>query len=132
MENPLAVLAEWENVKNKAAQLAVKEKEMRQELFEHFFPDYTHEKGSIQYPLSEGYFLVGAQGVNRKLRSKQEYYEKKQENPVLIRKCFEEKPSLNKARYNKLEEREKRIINNLLIETPALPTLKIVAPKTKE
>ena len=127
MENPLAVLAEWENVKNEAARLAVKEKEMRQELFEHEIVFFQYF-----YYGSEGYFLEGAQGVNRKLRSKQEYYEKKQENPVLIRKCFEEKPSLNKARYNKLEEREKRIINNLLIETPALPTLKIVAPKTKE
>lgn len=134
------LLAAWERTANEAKELKALEMKLRNEVLKEFFDfDYDDRKGTTNYPLPNNHKLKAVFKLNYKLENKDGEtltmmgeLERAGLVPELVNRLVKWKPELSVSEYNKLSPEHKEIVDNVLVTTPATPSIEIVAPKERK
>lgn len=128
-----AMLKEWEEAVDLAAQYKATENELRRQIFARSFPN--PKEGMNRLPLLDGRTIKADYKINRKLEEAtlpaclQAVKEYGAANADLLVRY---KPELSITEWRALSDEAKLIFADAVIATPGLPTLEIETPKAKK
>jgi len=131
----MKLLEEWRLAKAEAdavKPIIAKEQELRKQVFAAFYP--TPKEGTNTLDLAEGWKLKGVYKLDRKIdeAALPAVTEQLREMGVNADTLVKWTPSLKTAIYKELTAEQRAVFDQALIIKPGLPTIELVAPKTKE
>lgn len=134
-EEQMKLLEEWRLAKAEAdavKPIIAKEQELRKQVFAAFYPD--PKEGTNTLNLAEGWKLKGVYKLDRKIdeAALPAVTEQLREMGVNTDTLVKWTPSLKTAIYKELTAEQRAVFDQALIIKPGLPTIELVAPKTKE
>ena len=134
-EEQMKLLEEWRLAKAEAdavKPIIAKEQELRKQVFAAFYP--TPKEGTNTLDLAEGWKLKGVYKLDRKIdeAALPAVTEQLREMGVNADTLVKWTPSLKTAVYKELTAEQRAVFDQALIIKPGLPTIELVAPKTKE
>lgn len=134
-----ALIVDWQR---KAQQLqALKEEEAiaRAKVVGFFFEDYTDKAGTENFDLTQGYKIKLVFGQNYSLPAKNNGEAVKavieklnklgDDGKFIAERLFRWKPELSKTEWDALTPSMKRIVQPVVTQKAAMPSVEIVAPK---
>lgn len=135
-EATLLLLKEWSEIRAKAAELAIRESELRDQLFNNAFPEVAKDnnaKGTFNKALPNGWKLKLEAKFNVNV-DKAVLSSIKQNlidvHKVSVDEIFSYTPQLSLTEYNKQSDAVKKLLSNIVTFKRGKPSIELIAPKT--
>lgn len=130
------LIMQWEQAKTELDNWKIKELELRTKLVEE---NFINEDGTQNLELGGGWKLKAVIKTNYSFTSKEaldKQLDKLErlgpEGKFVAERIVTYSPKLSLSEYKKLDNKFKKIIDEVVVTKPAAPTLELVAPKVKE
>ena len=127
------VLEMFHEATRKLAEYKELEMSLRKTIVDNYF-DSENLEGTENLDLGEGYKLKCVKKLNRSFVTKEESEIEKVLDKLpdeISSRIIKYKPELSVSEYKKLDDKNRKIFDKLIVTKEASPSLEIVAPKTK-